>query len=528
MLIARAGLPFREPAALQQSFELRLLELDQVESIEVVKGGLSSLYGTGAAAGVINIILKQEAKEPISGSVNAEYGSFNTFTSNANISGTSGGVDYLVSGSYKNSDGFSAAEDTLGTQGFDDDGVTSKNFLGKLGYRFTDQFSVGVMAAYDNVESGFDGGAFSDNDSELDLDFYKFALTSVYKWTGGSIQGNFSYHNNERVFNSPDFSDPTIRSISKFGGNAFQADILLDQNLSDEVKLLGGFNLQRPEWEPEGANSEQFTMIDPYVSLIYGTDNFNLQLGGRLNNHSLYGSNFAWNINPSYLIDVDAGRLKLLASYATSFRTPSLSELYSGDFGFLATPAGNPDLEPQESETVEFGFELLGEGNFQVGGVYFYRKDKDLIDFISTFAGGVFDGGYQNVDGETEVDGLEFNFNYRIAPELTLAGHYTYTRSLTDEVILRRVPEKKFGFSVAIQPVENVLLKLTHLHVGEVQESDAITLDSFDLFDGFVSYSFEQFTFSGSINNLFDIDYVDRFGWAAADRNFNLGVRYSF
>ncbi len=528
-LILIDGIPFNDPSALQQTFDLRLLDLDQVESIEVLKGGLSSLYGTGAAAGVINIILKKESKELVSGSLNAEYGSFNTFTSSANLSGTSDKLNYLISGSYRTSDGFSAAEDTLGTEDFDEDGITSMNFLGRLGYQLTDQWSVGLMAAYDKVESGFDAGAFQDNDSEFDLNLLKLAFSSTYQWTGGSLNSNFSYHTNERTFNSPDFFDPTSRSISEFNGNALQADILLDQNLTDEIKLLGGINFQRPEWEPEAADSETFTMVDPYVSLIYGTNDFNLQLGGRLNNHNLYGSNFAWNINPSYLVDVESGKLKLLASYATSFRTPSLSELYSGDFGgFLPTDAGNPDLEPQESETVEFGFELLSESDLQLGGVYFYRKDQNFIDFVSTFEGGVFDASYQNLAGETEVDGIELNFNYSIAPELAVAGHYTYTRSLTDGVILRRVPERKFGFSASIRPDENLLLKITHLHVGEVNENTEVTLESFDLFDGFISYSFEQLTISVSVNNLFDIDYVDRFGWAAANRNFNLGLRYSF
>ncbi|MEM9895975.1 MAG: TonB-dependent receptor [Bacteroidota bacterium] len=527
-LILIDGIPFNDPSALQQTFDLRLLDLDQVESIEVLKGGLSSLYGTGAAAGVINIILKKESKERISGNVNTEYGSFNTSTSGANISGTSDKISYMVAGAYRSSDGFSAAQDTLGTEGYDDDGIESLNFLGRLGYQFSDQFSVGLMAAYDKVESDFDGGAFADDDSDLELEMLKFALTSTYKWRRGSLKSNFSYHSNERIFNTPDFFDPASRSISEFNGNAFQADILVNQNLTDEIKLIGGINFQRPVWEPEDADSENFTMVDPYVSLMYGNENFDLQVGGRLNNHSLYGTNFVWNINPSYLVDVEAGKLKLLASYATAFRTPSLNELYSGDFGFLATPAGNVDLEPQESETVEVGFELLSERNFQFGGVYFYRSDNNLIDFISTFEGGVFDGSYQNFEGQTEVDGVEVNFNYFVAPELTLAGHYTYTRTLTDEVLLLRVPEKKFGLSASLRPSENILVKLTHLHVGAMFEDEDIILPSFDLFDGFVSYTLNQFTFSGGVNNIFDIEYIDRFGWNAAERNYNIRFRYSF
>ncbi|MEM9144349.1 MAG: TonB-dependent receptor plug domain-containing protein [Bacteroidota bacterium] len=525
-LILIDGIPYNDPSGLAQTFDLRMLDLDQVESIEVLKGGLGSLYGTGAAAGVINIKLKEGVKKPFGTIVNTEYGSFNTFSSNVNVSGKANKLDYLVSGSYRSSDGFSAALDTIGGQGFDDDNFESMNFMGRLGYQFSDQFSIRLFAAYDNIESGFDAGSFRDNDSELDQKLVKVALSPKYQWTSGSIQGNFSYHANERIFNSPNRSDPNERDISEFNGNALQADIIVDQILTDKIKLIGGINFQRPVWEPEDVDSESFTMVDPYASLIYDHANFNLQLGGRLNNHSLYGSNFVWNVNPSYVFGLGKSKLKVLGSYATSFLSPSLNQLYAGDFGFLATDAGNPDLEPQDSETAEGGLEWIVDQKLRFGAVYFYRKDTNRIDFEST--ADFSDGMYINMDGESEVDGLELNASYAFFSQLTLAGHYTYTKSLTDDVILRRVPENKFGFTLSAIPVKKMLVKLTHLHVGEVPENDEITLEAYNLFDGFVSYTFNQLTISGSINNIFDADYVDRFGWATAERNYNIGLRYEF
>ncbi len=525
-LILIDGIPFNDPSGLAQTFDLRMLDTEQIESIEVLKGGLSSLYGTGAAAGVINIKLKEAAKETFKTTLNLEYGSFNTFNSNANISGKSDKLSYLVSGTYRTSNGFSAALDTLGTEDFDDDGIESLNFLGRLGYQFNDQFSIGLLAAYDQVESGFDGGAFSDNDSELDLTLFKFAISPTYKWNRGGLRGNFSYHSNERTFDSPGFFDPSVRSISEFNGNTFQADVIVDQVLTDELKLIGGVNLQRPVWEPEDADSESFTIIDPYVSLIYDLASFNVQVGGRLNNHSLYGSNFVWNVNPNYVFNVGSSKLKILGSYATAFLSPSLNQLFAGDFGFLAEDAGNPDLDPQESQTVEGGFEWFSKEKFRFGAVYFYRKDKSRIDFV--FNDDFTIGRYVNAAGNTEVDGLELNASYAFLPQLTLAGHYTYTNSLTDDVILRRVPENKYGFTLSAIPTENLLVKFTHLHVGEVPENSEVILDSYDLIDGYISYTIDDLTISGSVNNIFNADYTDRFGWTAAERNFNIGVRYSF
>ncbi|MEO1049557.1 MAG: TonB-dependent receptor [Bacteroidota bacterium] len=529
-LILIDGIPFNDPSGLAQTFDLRMLDLEQVESVEVLKGGLSSLYGTGATAGVINITLKKTethtAKDNIKTTLNAEYGSFNTFTSNANLSGRVDRLNYMISGSYRISDGFSAALDTLGTESFDDDGIRSLNFLGRLGYQFNEQFSVGVLAAYDDIKSDFDRGTFRDNDSELDQTLLKFAISPTYKWDRGSLKGNFSYHTNERVFNEPQ-GEPGIRDISEFNGNTLQADIIIDQILTDEIKLIGGVNLQRPVWEPEDADSESFTIVDPYVSIIHDYKNFNFQLGGRLNNHSLYGTNFVWNVNPSYRLDLGSNKLKILGSYATSFLSPSLNQLFAGDFGFLAQDAGNPDLDPQESETAEAGFEWISNERFQFGAVYFYRKDQDLIDFV--FNDDFTIGTYVNIEGEIEVDGVELNASYAFLPQLTLAGHYTYTNSLTEDVILRRVPENKFGFTLSAIPIENFLVKLTHLHVGEVPENNNVTLDAYDLFDLFTSYALNnQLTVSGSINNIFDADYIDRFGFATAERNYNIGLRYSF
>ncbi|MEM8926716.1 MAG: TonB-dependent receptor plug domain-containing protein [Bacteroidota bacterium] len=525
-LILIDGIPFNDPSGVAQTFDLRLLDLDQVESIEVLKGGLSSLYGTGAAAGVINIKLKEAAKETFKTILNTEYGSFNTFMSNVNVSGSTDKLNYMFSGSYKSSDGFSAALDTIGNQGFDDDDFESFNFMGRLGYQFNDRFSIGLLLTSDDIESGFDAGAFRDNDSELNQTLLKFAISPKYQWTNGSVKGNFSYHTNERIFNSPDRSDPNERDISEFNGNTLQADIIVDQVLTDKIKLIGGINFQRPVWEPEDADSESFTMIDPYLSIIQDYENFNFQLGGRLNNHSLYGTNFVWNVNPSYRLDFGSNKLKILGSYATAFLSPSLNQLFAGDFGFLVGDAGNPDLEPQESETAEAGFEWIFKEKFQFSAVYFYRQDENLIDFV--FNDDFTSGTYINVEGETAVDGIELNTSYAFLPQLTLTGHYTYTRSITDDVILRRVPDNKFGFTLSAIPVEKMLVKLTHLHVGEVPENDEITLDAYDLFDGFVSYAFNKLTVSGSVNNIFDADYVDRFGFAAVGRNFNIGLRYEF
>ena len=525
-LILIDGVPFNDPSGISQTFDLRYLDIDQIESIEVLKGGLSTLYGTGAAAGVINITLKDAAKESFSGSVNAEYGSFNTIKTGLNLSGTSDALSYSFNGGYQSSDGFSAARDQSGTGNFDDDGFEGLNFLGKVGYDFTDAFSLGFTASIDDIEYDFDGGSFTDNDAVAEQQQLRFGLSPKYSWGTGKLKADLFYSKVDRLFNSPDFFDPTARSISELEGKTFQFDALVDQNLTDEIKLIGGINYQDFSYSQPAVEETSFSMIDPYVSFIYERGYFNLQLGGRLNNHSEYGSNFVWNVNPSYLADLGSSKLKVKGSYSTSFITPSLFQLLNPNFG-------NGDLDPESSRSIEGGLELLSNEKFTFGAVYFYREDEDAIGFRSFFDdGGNFTGGeYFNIDGSSEVDGVEISGLYSFTPSVSLSGHYTYLNSRTEDQILFRVPQDKFGFSLSVIPIENASVKLTHLHVGETTEAsfpENLTVDAYDLFDLFTSYKYESFTFSLGVNNLLDEEYEPIAGFNSIGRNYTFGVRYGF
>ena len=511
-LILIDGVPFNDASGINQTYDLRLLDMDQVESIEVLKGGLSTLYGTGAAAGVINIQLRKPESRKIGGHAKAEYGSFNTFNGNASVSGTNDQISYLVNAGYKKSNGFSAAKDESGNNNFDDDGFEGYNVLTKVGYDFSESFNLTFTGALDEFETDFDAGAFSD--SETNFSEYKqirFGLSPTFNWTGGKLKGNFFYSTIDRKFESA--------FPSEYDGKNFQGDVLVDQNLTDQIKLIGGLNYQMLSFSQPNVDEESFNMIDPYTTFIYDNKNFNFQIGGRLNIHSDYGENFVFNINPSYLIDADPIDIKVFSSYATAFIAPSLTQLF-GQFG------PNPELEPEESKSVEGGFTIYGDA-LTFGGVYFYRNDNNLIIYTSQ---------YENVDGEIETDGLEFNTSFRLSDKISLAGDYTYTRRLSDDVAYR-IPTHKYGFSVDFSPFQKFDLSLNYLHTGERRlqyfdnatfETVQVDADGFDLFNLSASYVFDNLTISGSVNNLFDEDYQAVAGFNSVVRNFMIGMKYQF
>ena len=525
-LILVDGVPFNDPSGITQTFDLRYLDLNQVESVEVLKGGLSTLYGTGAAAGVINIKLRRPANNQLSGSASAEYGSFNTLHTGLSAGGTSEKLRYMISGGYRRSDGFSAAMSEDATVKFDDDGFESINLLARIGYQFSSAFSMEVTASSDDIEYDYDAMAFVDNDAFAEQSQVRLGLSPQYAWESGTLKADVFYSKTDRLFNGPDFFDPNSRFISEFEGRTIQSDILIDQSLSDNVKLVGGFNYQDISYEQPEVDEKNFKMYDPYATAIYEGGNFNLQFGGRLHMHSEYGRNLVWNVNPSYLMPMGSSALKIKGSYSTSFITPSLYQILDPFYG-------NADLEPEDSQSAEGGFEFYAAGGLSFGAVYFYRNDNNAIGFRSFFDDqGNFSGGeYFNIDDHREVNGIELTGDFKPNSKFSLSGHYTFMRPMSAYQTIYRVPQDKYGFALSYHPVQHATIKFTYLHVGETTEAaypEDVTLSAYDLIDGFVSYRYKTVRLSLAVNNIFNVNYTAIRGFNTIGRNYNVGIRYNF
>ncbi len=101
-----------------------------------------------------------------------------------------------------------------------------------------------------------------------------------------------------------------------------------------------------------------------YTSLFYNKNNFNVELGGRYNNHSKYGTHYTYTFNPSYIIN---NNWKIYASIASGYKAPSLYQLYSS--------YGNPNLKPETSVNYEAGVQY-GDQHFSTRINYFNRKNR--------------------------------------------------------------------------------------------------------------------------------------------------------
>lgn len=517
-LVLIDGVPFNDPSGIDQTYDFRLLDLDQVESIEILKGGLSTLYGTGAAAGVINVTLKKAKGDGIVGTAGLTYGSFNTINPNLSVSGSQGKLNFMANAGYRKSDGFSSAIDPSGSGNYDDDGFEGYYFLGKIGYDFAEDFSLTFTGSVDDFEADYDQSEFTDANNTTEYQQLRFGFSPKFKIGNTSIKGDIFYSKLDRLFWSP---GSAFLPRDEYDAENIQIDFVADHNLTENIKLIGGLNYQDLKYSQPSLDEEGFYMIDPYLSVIFDQSNFNIQLGTRLNQHSEYGSNFVWNVNPSCRIEAGESEIKLFSSYSTSFVTPSLFQLF-GPYG------ANTELEPEESKSAEGGL-TFAQGIFQMEGVYFYRLDENLIVYNSLFE-------YENADQEIKTDGLEFTGSAQVSSSMSLSANYAFVRRL-DDAKLYRIPSHKYGASLNYQPIDGLNIGLNYLHTGDrtqqfyntaISDTDEVELEAFDLVDLNASYVLRNLTFSGSINNLFDENYQAIYGFNSVKRNYRIGVKYSF
>ncbi|HPH47508.1 MAG TPA: TonB-dependent receptor plug domain-containing protein, partial [Chryseolinea sp.] len=180
-LILLDGIPVNDPSGAGGAFDLRLLPVDQVERIEILKGSQSTLYGTDAIAGVINIITKKKDDKAIGGFGSLSYGTYNTFKGNAGIAGGTKLIDYNLSYTRFQTDGISEAKDESGNGNFDKDGFDQNSVQINLGIKPTQHLSIRPFFRYTDFQGDYDGGAFADDPTAVNkATLINYGLTGQY------------------------------------------------------------------------------------------------------------------------------------------------------------------------------------------------------------------------------------------------------------------------------------------------------------------------------------------------------------
>ena len=542
VLVLIDGVPVTDQSAINQEFDLRLLAVNQIESIEILKGASSTLYGSGAATAVINVILKKASKDRVFGSFETSFGTNNSTKSsnsgladknqNINLNGTLGNFNFLASFSITGVDGMSSAKSTTNTV-FENDSFYSKNALLKLGYKINDKVNITSFLNYDTFEYDFDAAAFSDSEVNMgDQEQFRVGIRPNYTYNKGELYMLASINSVKRNFNSFNAFSNTLDSY-QYNGESINLDLVNKYEFSNQFQLITGVNYQEHSNNtitPFGTIEKDianFNTLDPYASVVYISDyGLSANIGGRLNMHNVYGNQFVYDGNLAYsLLNSKETSVKLLTSYSTAFIAPSLYQLYDGY-------SGNIDLNPETNQTFEVGFDATFKENIQFDVVYFNRKEVDAIIYNNTT--------YSYGNSSSDASGLELNFRVAATSFLSINSSYTYIDSNNLEDFNDYIPANKFVTGIDITPFENAFLNFTYRNVGERTifdrygsfgtAGDDVILEEYQVLDFMANYKVleDTVTFFIAATNLLNEDYDDIFGYETRGRNYKVGVRLQF
>lgn len=538
------GVQLNDPSGIANDFDLRLVSPSNIERIEIVKGASSVLYGSGAATAVISITTKKTAKKNISAGFTSILGTnratndskyrTEAITNSANVNGTIDRFTYQMDFSHRYSNGLSAISAPEGEPNFEPDTFNRYNVKADLGYHVSENIKIRRFIAIDNFTSEFDDFSYVDANNRTQSEQLRTGGHFEWNYKKGRIvvNDNHSWLEREIVSRFPAMYDAQSSSYDAFGSYRIYKNVNLIAGVNGNISRFNSFTIPFGETEfvqdvdEETAN---FNTIDPYVNATFTSQfGLNLNAGLRWNNHSNYGNQVVYNVNPSFGFDLGKTNLKVLASYSTAFITPSLFQLYDPLYG-------NTDLEPEENTTLEAGLEVTRGSGFRFSAIYFNRDETNFVDFV-TVDPELFIFQYQNISQEFTASGVEVELVAAINKELRFSANYTYTRP--DDRFSLRIPEHKANARFTYFFKKKTNLGLSYQYTGERKdvffdpntfESTEVILERFSLINFDVRHPVsENVTVFAAISNLLDTEYEELFRFQTLGRNIRAGFTLQF
>ncbi|MBN2706502.1 MAG: TonB-dependent receptor, partial [Deltaproteobacteria bacterium] len=506
------------------------------------------LYGSQAMGGVINIITRQPEKQCRT-EIESGYGTFDTWSATVRNSATLGKFSYALSGTRLESDGFKEVpKDDRTAKNSASSSIERDNLSGKLRYEFDPSCSLELSGSHHrNQRHGqynlIQGFRLYENDIDrLDLHFRK-------QWGGVELQATLFGSDLESGYDHAkagtyDKVDYASETHGQDWGGAMQVGFALDRR---HFLTLGG-DFRQADLEKQynyyttnrlrknGGEQDSYSLFVQDEIFLFD-EKLIFNLGARYDlwkNSAGYGLD---TVTSAAMVDYDdrtdqafnpkfaaryrlTDRLSLRGGVATAFRTPSLPNLYQGDYSYGVTLyKGNPDLEAEKSVSYELGFDLRPLDSLSLKGTVYQTDIDDSINLITTDSANHIKQ-YMNI-GKVEIQGLEVEADYCFSSVLSFYGTYTLNRSKINDYKenpelegkdLPWLPKWQAALGLIFNDPKLFALRLNGRYIGKIYDDDLNTKEAGDYFTADLKLS-RQFTeyLEGSLTatNLFDRDYQD-------------------
>lgn len=522
-LVLFDGVRIDDPSTPESIFDAGQDTLGDARSIEIVQGPLSSLYGSGALGGVVNILPRRGGEGAINPRLEVAAGSFDTLIANAGADGALGRFRYALNAEGYTSEGYDIVPERISTHTGEKDGADIATFTGVFDYAVTDSLSVDLLLRQREANVGYDPGLFGDinenPEAEIESDTALWRLGATWalndalslRVSGGALEtdrvtSDFGVSGDE-YHGDRDFADVTAT------WDVAAWTLLLGAQIEDESIVAVNFG------SPVVGDQEHW---GAYLAAQGAIGPIEVTGAVRQDDFDGFGQETTWRAGAAYPIGEAA---RIYASYGTSYRAPSLFERFVPFFG-------NASLDPESAETWEIGADarvaLFGRRDgLELGALYRSSEIEDLIGFVGW--------SYGNVD-RADIEYAEARVTLRPTDWLSARVVYAQTDAVNAAtgVALQRRPEE--AWSAELNAEHGALSgQIAWRQVGARRDtiyndggfwSGVGEVEAYDILRASASWAIsEEVKLYIAADNVLDETYEPVNGFAGAPANILVGIR---
>tara|TARA_B100000900_G_scaffold24387_1_gene18990 strand:+ start:5189 stop:7015 length:1827 start_codon:yes stop_codon:yes gene_type:complete len=506
-LVLVDGVPVNDASSPGGGYNFEYLDTSNIERIEVLRGSQSTLWGSDAIGGVVNIFTKSAKDNSVN--ILSETGSFGLRKINSEFGLVSNFGKFLFLVDDTSLDGISKADRKDGN--IEKDGFETNSYSFK-GNTEVNNIEIKGLLSYIKSDVEYDSFGFvtgvQDGDERSITEEFTGNLTIKFNLFGEKLENTFSF--NQSDISRDYFTDNNLtfgadgdRKLYRYQGNT---------GFGKYNKIAFGFEKEESSVSLDKLSIDSLFLLyqfQPIKDLV-------VSAGIRNDDNKGFSSKTTRKIAAAYKISEN---ISIKSSWGEGFKVPTI---FQTTFFCCGANSANTNIRPEVSTSYDLGFDFSLKDKFSFSFIYFKQDVNNQINFSFSL------GGYENIDF-VESDGFEISSNSKVSETVNLFINYSYIDSIdgnglrlinipkdSGELVLTYAPSSKLSGSMALKYNGSEISTY-----GNLNSWSRVDINLFYKLNNFSEVYFR-------VENLFDEDYQQVFGYGTPDRSGLVGIKVTF
>ena len=506
-LVLVDGVPVNDASSPGGGYNFEYLDTSNIDRIEVLRGSQSTLWGSDAIGGVVNIFTKSAEDNSIN--ILSETGSFGLKKINSEFGLVSNFGKFLFLVNDTSLDGISKADKKDGNIEKDGFEKNSYSFKGNMN---VNNIEIRGLLSYIKSDVEYDSFGFvtgvQDGDERSITEEFTGNLTIKFNLFGEKLENTFSF--NQSDISRDYFTDNNLtfgadgdRKMYRYQGNA---------GFGNYNKIAFGFEKEESSVSLDKLSIDSIFLLYQFQPI----KNLVVSAGIRNDDNKGFSSKTTRKIAAAYKISEN---ISIKSSWGEGFKVPTI---FQTTFFCCGAKSANTNIRPEVSTSYDLGFDFSLKDKFSFSLIYFKQDVNNQINFSFGL------GGYENIDF-VESDGFEISTNSKVSETVNLFINYSYIDSIDGNGLrLINIPkdsgELVLTYELASKISGSMALKYNGSEISTYGNLNSWSRVDINLFYKLNNFSEVYFR----VENLFDEDYQQVFGYGTPDRSGLAGIKVTF